>query len=64
MLERPVATLEAAADALSSNSPTVLVLDSYEVFRLLDGWMRQGESGSKPLAHGFPPSLPVRYRPT
>jgi DNA-binding winged helix-turn-helix (wHTH) protein len=41
ILQRPVETVEAAVEALSAPVAAVLVLDSYEVLRLLDGWMRQ-----------------------
>lgn len=37
----PIASLEEAASALSSGTPTVLVLDGYESLRLLDCWIRQ-----------------------
>ena len=41
VLNRPVSTIDAVNDALSSFTRAVLVLDSYEVLRLLDGWLRQ-----------------------
>jgi len=36
-----VETIHHAADALASGGRTVLILDSYEVFRLMDSWLRQ-----------------------
>ncbi len=41
VLRIPVESVEAAAQALSFPTPAILALDSYEVLRLLDGWMRQ-----------------------
>jgi len=41
VLNRPVSTIDAVNGALSSFTRPVLVFDSYEVLRLLDGWMRQ-----------------------
>ncbi len=41
VLQPTVANVAEAADALSFPAPAILILDSYEALRLLDGWMRQ-----------------------
>ena len=52
-LGEPLATVEEAVERLSSfDEPIVITLDTYEVFRLLDTWIRQV----------FIPSLPVNAR--